>query len=80
MTILAKCMRLEVNKRGPLVMKTLAGTSQATGAFAILAADAASDATRRFDSPVSRRQVRALNDGGPTGARCLSSAQTDAIA
>lgn len=67
-------------QEGPLGDEDVAGTSQATGAFAILAADAASDATRRFDSPVSRRQVRALNDGGPTGARCLSSAQTDAIA
>lgn len=63
-------------QEGPVGDEDVAGTSQATGAFAILA----TDAIRRFDSPVSRRQVRALNDGGPTGARCLSSAQTDAIA
>lgn len=82
-SILAKCTSQTVTGReaeGPFGDEDVARSSQATGAFAITATDAASDAIRWLDSPVSRRQVQAPNDDGLTRTRCLASAQMDANA
>lgn len=63
----AKCTSQTVTgseQEGPSADEDVARTSQATGASAIIATDAASDAIRWLDSPVSGRQVQPLNDDG----------------